>query len=317
MTLGPHSRAPLRSEDVQRIDGGVRVALDAPPPTLGRGRVESSLLSEGVRLMRAELSGQKAYRGEIRGVPGLVMEIRLDGISRSKEVGAAGRQGTLSAGRAELAGCAVPTKWLVIAPDQAAFRTVALAFTQTELERLAAVDEAISERALSLLANGDLIHFSAPAALWVAAERLLHLDLAAAGAKLRGYGAALDCLAISLGAIEAPTSISAYGTLADRIAASIRSDPHPARTLCKLAEEFAVSEATLKRAFVAKFGVSPGRFAREARLEYARDLLSSGKSVSSVASTLGYASGETMSRAFTARFGYAPSHLFRDLSERA
>ncbi|MEM8691691.1 MAG: helix-turn-helix domain-containing protein [Pseudomonadota bacterium] len=317
MTLRPHSRAPLRSDEIQRIDGGVRVELDPPPPTLGRGRVESHLLSDDVRLMRADLSGQKGYKGEITGVPGLVIEVRLDGVSQSKEVCGAERQGALSAGNAEIAGCAVPAKWLVTAPDQTVFRTVELAFTQSKLARLAEVDKSLSAHALSLLSKGALTSFIAPAALRVVAERLLYLDLAAAGAKLRAYGIALEFLAISLEAIDVSANVSSSGTLADRIAASIRSDPHPARTLCKLAEEFAVSEATLKRAFVAKFGVSPGRFARQARLDFARDLLSSGKSVSSVASILGYASGETMSRAFAARFGHAPSQLLRNLSDRS
>ena len=308
MTLRSHSRAPLRSEEIQRIDGGVRVALEAPPPTLGRGRVESHLLNNGVRLMRADLSGQKAYQGEITGVPGLVIEVRLDGVSRSKELGAAERKGVLSAGHAEIAGCALPAKWLVTAPDQSVFRTVALAFTQPELAHLADVDELLSARALSLLSKGELDNFIAPAALTVVAERLLYLDLAAAGAKLRAYGTALECLAISLEALDASAPASSHGTLADRIATSIQSNPHPNRTLCKLAKEFAV---------VAKFGVSPGRFAREARLDLARDLLSGGRSVSSVASTLGYASGETMSRAFATRFGHAPSQISRDEPNRA
>ncbi len=295
----------------------MRVALEAPPPTLGRGRVESHLLNNGVRLMRADLRGQKAYQGEITGVPGLVIEVRLDGVSRSKELGAAERQGVLSAGHAEIAGCALAAKWLVTAPDQSIFRTVALAFTQPELAHLADVDDLLSARALSLLSKGELDKFIAPAALTVAAERLLYLDLAAAGAKLRAYGTALECLAISLEALDASAPASSHGTLADRIATSIQSNPHPNRTLCKLAKEFAVSEATLKRAFVAKFGVSPGKFAREARLDLARDLLSGGRSVSSVASTLGYASGETMSRAFATRFGHAPSQVSRDRSTRA
>lgn len=311
MTLSPQSRAPLRSDQVERIDGGVRVRLDAPPPTLGRGRVESTPLGPGVRLMRADLVGQPAYRGEIAGVPGLVLEVRLDGASESREIGGAGRSGSLLPGQGEIVGCPTPATWCVTAPRQARFRTVALAFSAEELVRLAGVDEALAVRAQSMLAEGGMAHAVAPIALRIAAERLLHADLLASGARTRAYGAALECLSLGLNATNAAAPDTAHDALAERVAASVREDPAPDRTLRRLAEEFAVSEATLKRVFVARHGVSVGRFAREARLDLAREMLTTGASVSATASALRYASPETLTRAFGKQFGHAPRETAR------
>ncbi|WP_208354308.1 helix-turn-helix transcriptional regulator [Pseudaestuariivita rosea] len=297
---------PLQTDDFEEIDGDVRVSLDKPLQSLGRGKIESVELGTGLRLMRADLVGQPAYNGEVLGCSGLILEIRLSGLSKSIELGGRQRTGHLEAGLIEVAGCPQPATWRVSAPAQSEFRTVAIGFSPDELMRLKMIDSRLCNQAMHLLVNSKMIGGSAPLALIAVAEMLLLLDIDAPGGHLKAAGYAMNCLADALGIFyEAPAQDN-FSMLARRVAASLQANPHPGRTLRILAHEFLVSEASLKRIFMAHHGVSIGKFAKTARLSLARQMMISGSSVAAAAEMLGYSSPETFCRAYKQHYGMSP-----------
>lgn len=75
-----------------------------------------------------------------------------------------------------------------------------------------------------------------------------------------------------------------------------------------LAEKACLSPRHFTRRFKRVFGVSPGEFVENARLDEARRRLSaSGTTIKAVADSVGFASADSFRRAFERRFGVAPS----------
>jgi AraC-like DNA-binding protein len=70
-----------------------------------------------------------------------------------------------------------------------------------------------------------------------------------------------------------------------------------------------VSEVYLRKIFEKKFGVSPKEYMISLRMEYAKQLLSSGEvGVAEVAQMCGYAEPCHFSREFKKRFGISPKN---------
>ncbi|HEX5258902.1 MAG TPA: helix-turn-helix domain-containing protein, partial [Sphingomicrobium sp.] len=60
------------------------------------------------------------------------------------------------------------------------------------------------------------------------------------------------------------------------------------------------------------FGETPARYVESLRLEQARErLLQSGRSIESVAHSVGYRSADVFRRAFERRYGVSPAHYSR------
>ncbi len=78
-------------------------------------------------------------------------------------------------------------------------------------------------------------------------------------------------------------------------------------TLSELARKVGINRTKLALGFKAAYGVSVQAFWRDARLDYARQILRDGQTpVSEVAYSVGYAELSSFTRAFTRRFGIAP-----------
>lgn len=78
-------------------------------------------------------------------------------------------------------------------------------------------------------------------------------------------------------------------------------------TLGELARKVGINRTKLALGFKAVYGVSVQAFWRDARLDYARQILRDGKTpVSEVAFSIGYSELSSFTRAFTRRFGIAP-----------
>ena len=81
-----------------------------------------------------------------------------------------------------------------------------------------------------------------------------------------------------------------------------------------LAVESGYSRAHFLRMFQAATGSTPHRYLRERRLEYARDLLMSGKrSITEIAYSAGFSSHSHLTKLFHERFGATPSEFRREL----
>ena len=140
---------------------------------------------------------------------------------------------------------------------------------------------------------------------------------------------AVDCAPMWL---DSPVSKATIVLLAERLAAepdaelqlplptetiaremAMRIVANPADALDDQLRESAASRRTLERRFAEETGMSLGQWRRRARVLAAVNALASGESVTSVASTTGYASPSSFASAFRAELGLAPS-AFRQAS---
>lgn len=85
-------------------------------------------------------------------------------------------------------------------------------------------------------------------------------------------------------------------------------------TVQQLARRVAMSPSHFAHRFRAVARVTPMRYAREARLDHARTLLTSGARASDVAARSGFESAAHFSREFKRRFGVPPTHYLRQLN---
>ena len=99
-----------------------------------------------------------------------------------------------------------------------------------------------------------------------------------------------------------------FGDLAEWIRGNLQSG----LTLESLAERVNLSPRHFVRKFKATFGLTPGNFVEELRLDEARWLLVNGAdSMAELAEAVGYTSDDTFRRAFERRYGIAPAEYRR------
>nr|WP_314844520.1 AraC family transcriptional regulator [uncultured Microbacterium sp.] len=93
----------------------------------------------------------------------------------------------------------------------------------------------------------------------------------------------------------------------DRVVAAIHADPGRDWTVERLAGVGAMSRSVFAERFRTALGRSPVDYVTEVRVDAAKRMLGSGRSVSETSRELGYASDEGFSRAFRRRTGLTPS----------
>ncbi len=91
-----------------------------------------------------------------------------------------------------------------------------------------------------------------------------------------------------------------------RALAAVHEDPGSAWTLERMAREARMSRSVFADQFKKVVGQSPGDYLTEWRLTIAQERLRAGRSVSSTAAELGYASASAFSRVFAQRMGESP-----------
>ncbi|MBT2483865.1 MULTISPECIES: helix-turn-helix domain-containing protein [unclassified Microbacterium] len=93
----------------------------------------------------------------------------------------------------------------------------------------------------------------------------------------------------------------------DRVIDAIHEEPGRDWTVERLAGVGAMSRSTFAERFRTVIGRSPADYVTEVRIEAAKRMLDTGRTVSDVSRELGYASDEGFSRAFRRRTGMTPS----------
>ncbi|MFF1539456.1 helix-turn-helix domain-containing protein [Microbacterium sp. NPDC058269] len=93
----------------------------------------------------------------------------------------------------------------------------------------------------------------------------------------------------------------------DRVVDAIREEPGRDWTVERLAGIGAMSRSTFAERFRTAVGRSPADYVTEVRVDAAKRMLETGRSVSDISRELGYASDEGFSRAFRRRTGQTPS----------
>lgn len=108
--------------------------------------------------------------------------------------------------------------------------------------------------------------------------------------------------------------LTALQTSTDALAqaAALLSDPsHFRQPLPWIAQAAGLPYNALRKQFPRRFGLSPGQFRQEKRMEIARQALATGDSISAVAERLGFADVYTFSKQFRAATGESPGHYRR------
>lgn len=97
--------------------------------------------------------------------------------------------------------------------------------------------------------------------------------------------------------------------LVSKIYQQIEASPEGYDTVNDLALEFGISGRVLSQSFQKRFGLSPAKAIRKARLERAHRLIEFGKPVSVAGFEAGYKNASSFSSAFFNYFGYAPKEV--------
>jgi AraC-like DNA-binding protein len=94
------------------------------------------------------------------------------------------------------------------------------------------------------------------------------------------------------------------------VAAHIASQPTARDGHAALARRFGLSLRSLERGFLRETGLSLGRWARQARFQFALQRMGAGASVKAAAADAGYASPSAFVAAFRGAFGTTPGRYF-------
>ncbi|MCE8032319.1 AraC family transcriptional regulator [Billgrantia tianxiuensis] len=160
---------------------------------------------------------------------------------------------------------------------------------------------------------GSSLHaWTLPSGLQQLIDQALNSPLDGMASRLQWEGLALQLLAhglpTELDVSSARLSPGEWQRL-ERVREQLQSCPARSHSLSALAEQAAMSPATLRRKFQAAYGCSVFDFLRERRLELARELLLQGHGIERAAQCAGYRHANNFTTAFRQRYGYPPSSL--------
>jgi AraC-like DNA-binding protein len=318
MTLAQRRRMDITPGSVAALGESVmqqRIEMMVPQTqVMARGWIDPVLATPHLAVLRGDLSGLRPFAAEVDGHPGLTLEMRLAGASRSSEA-ATGRGFSLQAGDWLVVGIPAPSTWLVNAPAQPGFRTVSVHVLPEGLSRLAATDRAAATTLRDAIAGRTLRTGRMSAALLHLALTLFHLDAKAPAGLLRAEGLVLAALADVLSLLgsagPAGTTRRAPPALAELALRRVAERPSLDLTAAALADACAVSLSTLNRALRAEGGTSAFAVIRRAALGAALRMLRDGVPVAEAALAVGYASPEALAKACRQEYGLPPSGLIR------
>lgn len=278
---------------------------------LASGMMEIIEPVPGVSISAGRFQGQRAYSAQVFAEPGLSIEVRVAGRSRSQESEPPGRATAMEEGRVLVSGQARASLWAVESEIQAAFATVSIRYDEAFLDQIAAqapeiagwAQGCVKAQVNQLAAQSVTIRAYAEQVLALAGETRSEKKLAL-------HALALQLLAeawrISTGG---PTRRAGADRLVEFVAAQVRRDPKVGLTLAHLARTCRISESGLKQRFKAQTGRSLGAFILDQRMAIAASMLADGVTVSACAQTLGYHSAEAFSRAFKRHYSRTPKSI--------
>jgi len=270
--------------------------------------------ARGVTVSAGSFKGQKEYNARIVAETGLILELRLHGRSRSRELDAPGRTTAVEPGQLLISGKAVRSVWDVHADAQDLFETVSIRYDAPFLNGLAAHSPAVAEWALDYVAmNGHGIVDQSVELAGLGRQLLSSMRKKGPNTNLLLHALALQALASAWQYVEAVRSGRETARQHDDVIAfaidEIRKNPHASLTVKAVAGACRMSESAMKLRFKQATGQSMGAFILDTRMRMAADMLNKDVPVGAAAHALGYSSAEAFSKAVKSYFGRPPRRM--------
>ncbi len=285
-----------------------RVSIAQSDGVFATGAMRGAKLFGGVSVLMVAARGLRQMNAVSIAPPGLHIEGRLTGTTRSRELTAPHRGSTIAEGMVKVTGIAESSKWSVEIPPQGSLSAVTIVYSREFLCTLAIMEPELARQALTLIDGRADQVLESENDQRLSFARLLYADPEQPGAKLRMEALARSILVDTLAALdqEHVPEVSGDRQLVahalDVIEATLGHPP----TIDGLAHSVRVSASRLKRVFHDTVGQSVGAYIASRRMEAAKELLHSDLPVSWVADEMGYATPEAFARAFRRHFGQSP-----------
>ena len=283
---------------------------------LATGDLRMHPLPRGIVVFIARMRGVRPARAQTSAPPGLQIEGRIAGASRSREIDPPHRSGEMTEGMVWVSGFAAPTKWSIEMPAQALFESVSIVYPEEFFASIAELDGDLAERSVRMIK--DQVSLMRPASVRQRGVllRMLQIDASRTGGQLLLESCALEILAETLGlqSEERPDPKGNATQITKHVTEIIDTRLHNPPTIAEIAATLRMSESRLKREFTDGMGASIGAYVTERRMGVAQDLMSSGVSIARVAAEVGYATPEAFSKAFRRHFGQSPRQFKAQVS---
>lgn len=318
-------RARLSGSDLKELSRtgiasglNVRVGEEA---TLASGLITPVRAGHGILVLSGSMRGVRPFSAAAPAEPGLNIEVRLAGRSRSQETSGPRRTFELQEGQVLVLGSSDARVWEVQGAGQPAFDTVSFMYRRGLCSELNELDPVLGQLVEEWTTRDHLSVQPSSARLEVLARRALVLDANSVGAALRAKAVAFDVLADVVASSAAAINTDEgrlTGPDIDLVLAARREIARTPRIDLfpdQLARACGVSLSRLKRAFSQAGEGTPATAIRQKALETGRELLMHGYAVGDVSHMLGYGSAEAFSKAFRKAFGHSPRDETRNRVE--
>lgn len=287
---------------------------------LATGDISALSIGPNIRILTGRLYGQQPFEATVHAEPGLAIEIRLKGQSRSFDLHDPGRHIEVGPGSCVITTSPKRSTWQVLVPNQAEFETVTFEFIGDFIEDFARVDGDYASALRMFCARPAVLQLRPHAGLQALAARAL--DLAGHGSEeqaLRGYSIIVEMLLVLRPHFlnNTPRAIKPAEALADRARAFIEAHASAALTLGQVGSELRVSPSSIKTALAKTLRSGFKELLQATLMARAARMIEDGAPISRVADALGYSSPEALTKGFRRFYGYPPrDHLRTALSVR-
>lgn len=300
----------ITRDSIEEAFGDVHVGslkLESKRETMATGDIRAVPVATGLLVLIGDFKGQVAYDAQVTALPGLTVEIRLRGRSKSTVLKTPDVWTEVRPGDYLVSAFSGPEPIRVIAPAQQDFQAVSVCFSLEYIENLG--DAKLLTIAKSLFEDGIRFQGSAPMRLQSLAEQICVADPNQDLALVKIQAA---CVSLLAEVISLNMQDTAHPSVFDDKVVAIAKDfilqeTAAHLTVADVAAHCRISASVLKTIFRAVEGTPIGTFIRENRMEAAKTMLDEGVSITRVAEVLQYSAPEALTRAFSRHYGYPPS----------
>lgn len=285
--------------------------LESKRETMATGDIRAIPVRTGVLALVGDFKGQVAYDAQVTALPGLTVEVRIKGFSKSMVLNCPDIWTEVVPGDYLISAFEEPEQIQVLAPAQREFQSISVCYSLDFIETLG--DAKLLAAAKELFANGTRFQGAAPMQVRALAEQIRvtdpNQDLALVKAQAACVSLLAETMALNIGD-DAHSSVfdDQVVELAKKF---ILQETAAHLTVGDVAAHCRISASTLKTLFRSVEGVPIGTFIRKNRMAAAKTMLDEGVPITRVAKVMQYSAPEALTRAYTRHYGYPPSRAGR------